>query len=119
VLARADVSCQPAHGEPFGWSAVEAMACGLPVVATDSAGLASVVPDAAGAKVPVSDPPALAAALATLLADPVRREAAGRAARAVVAERFSWPGVIDTVEGVLMSTLTERRRGAVTMSRSP
>jgi L-malate glycosyltransferase len=119
VLARADVSCQPAHGEPFGWSAVEAMACGLPVVATDSAGLASVVPDAAGAKVPVSDPPALAAALAALLADPARREAAGRAARAVVAERFSWSRVIDTVEGVLVSTLTERRRGAVTMTRSP
>jgi glycosyltransferase involved in cell wall biosynthesis len=119
VLARADVSCQPAHGEPFGWSAVEAMACGLPVVATDSAGLASVVPDAAGVKVPVEDPPALAAALAALLADPERREAAGRAARETVAERFAWDRVIDTIEAVLVRTVTEPRRGAVTMTRSP
>jgi hypothetical protein len=57
--------------------------------------------------------------LAALLGDPKRREAAGRAARETVAERFAWDRVIDTVEAVLVSILTERRSGAVTMSRSP
>jgi glycosyltransferase involved in cell wall biosynthesis len=100
VLARADVSCQPAHGEPFGWRAVEAMACGLAVVATDAAGIASVVPDAAGRKVPVGDAGALADALVELLGDRELRAAAGTAGRRAVEQLYAWDRVIDTVEAV-------------------
>lgn len=100
ILARADVSCQPAHFEPFGWSAVEAMACGLPVIVTDAGGLASVVPADAGIKVPVGDPRALAAALEALLRDPARRAALGAAGRRAVAASFDWPAVIDRLEQV-------------------
>jgi glycosyltransferase involved in cell wall biosynthesis len=100
VLARADVSCQPAHGEPFGWSAVEAMASGLAVVATDAAGIGTVVPDAAGRKVPVGDAGALADALVELLGDPELRTAAGAAGRRAVERLYAWDRVIDTVDAV-------------------
>jgi glycosyltransferase involved in cell wall biosynthesis len=110
VLARADVSCQPAHGEPFGWSAVEAMACGLPVVATDAGGLATVVPDAAGVKVPVGDARALATALEALLRNPARCAAMGRAGREAVATTYDWPGIIDRLEGVYADAIAARRR---------
>jgi len=100
TLARADVSCQPAHGEPFGWSAVEAMACGLPVITTDAGGLGSVVPAAAGLKVPVGDVAALADALEALLRDPARRAAMGAAGRAAVATTFEWAGVVSRLEAV-------------------
>jgi glycosyltransferase involved in cell wall biosynthesis len=100
ALARADVSCQPAHGEPFGWSAVEAMACGLPVIVTDAGGLGSVVPEAAGLKVPVGDERALARALEELLRDRDRREAMGAAGRRAVADTFEWTGIIDRLDAV-------------------
>lgn len=100
VLARADVACQPAHFEPFGWSAVEAMACGLPLIVTNAGGLASVVPGDAAVKVPVDDPRALADALEAVLRDPARRAAMGAAGRRAVAANFDWPRVIDHLEQV-------------------
>jgi len=101
LMARADVFCHPAHGEPFGTSAVEAMASGLPVVATSAGGLAHVVPDAAGLKVAPSDAPALVEALVALLGDPARRERMGAAGRAHVERTYAWERVIDRLEAAL------------------
>jgi glycosyltransferase involved in cell wall biosynthesis len=101
LMARADVFCHPAHGEPFGTSAVEAMASGLPVVATAAGGLAHVVPDDAGLKVPPADAPALAAALVALLGDPERRAAMAAAGRRHVEREFAWERVIDRLEAAL------------------
>jgi len=53
---RFDIYVQPSLDEPFGMAAVEAMACGLPVVATDAGGLAdSVIPGVSGFRVPLKD----------------------------------------------------------------
>jgi glycosyltransferase involved in cell wall biosynthesis len=69
-------------------AALEAMACGLPVVASDVGGLPEIVDPTVGALVPPGDPVALAEAVAGVLADP-RRSEKGRLARDRVVARWS------------------------------
>jgi glycosyltransferase involved in cell wall biosynthesis len=69
---------------------LEALAGATPVVATDLGGTGELVaPGSDGALVPANDPPALAAALAPLVADPVAARAMGQAGRAKVQDRFA------------------------------
>jgi glycosyltransferase involved in cell wall biosynthesis len=69
---------------------LEALASGVPVVASDLGGLSELVePGATGALVPPDDPQALAAALQPFLDDPAAALAMGRAGRAVVDARFA------------------------------
>ena len=68
--------------EPFGLVLLEAMACGVPVVATDHGGPSEIcVAGETGLLVPPGDSGALAEALSSLLRDPARAEALGRAGR--------------------------------------
>jgi glycosyltransferase involved in cell wall biosynthesis len=68
---------------------LEAAACARPIVATNVAGCREVArADETGLLVPPHDVPALAEAIATLAADPVRRHALGTAARALVEREF-------------------------------
>jgi glycosyltransferase involved in cell wall biosynthesis len=70
---------------------LEAMACGVPVVATDGGALPEVVgDDGDGIIVPAKDSRALAAAIARVLADPVLRAELGRRGRERVLKRFTW-----------------------------
>lgn len=99
--AAADVFASPATGqESFGITLVEAMAAGLPVVATDIPGYREVVTDQVdGLLVPPGDPGALAAGLRRVLTEPglaSRLSAAGR----LRAEGFSWDAVAPRVEEV-------------------
>jgi D-inositol-3-phosphate glycosyltransferase len=89
----ADVCLVPSHHESFGMAALEAMACGAPVVASRVGGLASTIQDGVtGMLVPPRDEVALASAIAALLGDDERRRALGeRAAR--WAQSFAWPSV--------------------------
>ncbi|WP_432561324.1 glycosyltransferase family 4 protein [Kineococcus sp. SYSU DK003] len=71
-------------------ASLEAMACGVPVVVTRTAGMEDYVADGeTGLLVPPGDPAALAAAVSGLLADPDRAAAMGRAAAERVRQRFS------------------------------
>ena len=71
LLKSADVYVQPSLWEGFGIAALEAMACGLPVIASGVPGLAEVVGDA-GVLVPPDSPSKLAEALRSLLDEPDR-----------------------------------------------
>ena len=89
-LAEADVFCLPSIYEGLPLAILEAMAAGLPVVATAVSGNPEAVEDGTtGLLVPPESAAALADALIALLADPERRRAMGEAGRARVAARFS------------------------------
>ncbi len=95
LLASAEVAAVPSLYEGFSLPAVEAMACGTPLVASR----AGAIPEVVGADgecallVAPGDSEALAAALATLFDDPKRRALMGAAGRARVLQRFSWSAV--------------------------
>ncbi len=75
LLAAADVHCQPnTSGEPFGIAFIEALAAGLPVVATRIGGALEIVDERCGRLVPPGDADALSTALTELIEDrPLRR----------------------------------------------
>ncbi|MBC7952363.1 MAG: glycosyltransferase family 4 protein [Rhodospirillaceae bacterium] len=87
----AHVFCLPSLEEGLPLTLLQAMACGLPVVASPQTGAADVIdPGQEGLIVPSGDPDALAEALASLIADPDARHAMGAAARARVAHGHGW-----------------------------
>jgi len=94
VMRTADVVvCAPWY-EPFGIVPLEAMASGVPVVASAVGGLTdSVVDGVTGILVPPRDPAAIADALGQLRADPARRRALGRAGRDRMEHGYSWATV--------------------------
>jgi N-acetyl-alpha-D-glucosaminyl L-malate synthase BshA len=80
LLRAADLFLLPSQSESFGLAALEAMACGVPVIASNVGGLPEVVPDGeAGALVPVGDVDAMAANALEYL-EPTRWERAREAA---------------------------------------
>lgn len=86
----ADLVAVPSRSESFGLVAVEAQACGTPVVAADVGGLRTAVEDGtSGVLVPDHDPHRWAKVLTELLHDDVRRAALARGALTVAA-RFRW-----------------------------
>jgi glycosyltransferase involved in cell wall biosynthesis len=96
----ADVFVMPtAELEMFGMAAVEAEACGVPVVASDHGGLRETVPTMCGGRFPPSDAGALADVLVGLLADGPRRQTCGVNARAH-ALRFSWPRIAADLDAI-------------------
>jgi glycosyltransferase involved in cell wall biosynthesis len=86
--ALADAFCSPSGYEGFGFTVAEAMAAGVPVVASRNSSLPEVVGDA-GVLLDALTPEAIAAALRPLLADPPRRRALGAAGKARAAT-FLW-----------------------------
>jgi D-inositol-3-phosphate glycosyltransferase len=101
LLRSADVViCAPWY-EPFGIVPLEAMGCGVPVVASAVGGLQDTVVDSVtGLLVPPRDPVALAAAVKSLLDDPVRRQAYGRAGRDRAERRYTWSRVASSTADI-------------------
>lgn len=92
--AAADVCVVPSHYEPFGLVAIEAMASGTPVVASDVGGLQfTVVPEETGLLAPCKDDAAFAVAIDRILSDAEYRNKLGKEARKRVETMFSWAGV--------------------------
>jgi glycosyltransferase involved in cell wall biosynthesis len=92
MYAEAEVAVVPSLYEGFSLPAVEAMACGVPVVATTGGALPEVVgPDGDAARtVAPGDPSALAAMLVEVLGDPQQRARLGERGRVRALERFTW-----------------------------
>lgn len=89
LLEGCDVYANSSISEGISLTILEAMAAGLPVVATRVGGTPEIVDAATGRLVPSRDPETLGQALAALAADAELRQTLGRAARARVEERFT------------------------------
>jgi starch synthase len=107
MLAAADVYAFPSRHEGFALAPLEAMACGLPLVAADAPGIAAGLAGGerhGGIVVPREDAGALAGALGALLDDERRRSALAERARARAVEAFS----LDAVGRQLRAILVDR-----------
>jgi glycosyltransferase involved in cell wall biosynthesis len=103
---QADLFVLPSRRESFGLVLAEAMACGLPVVATTAGAIPEVVEDGVtGILVPPDDAEALADAVVSLLSDRPRMQAMGAAGAKRVRERFTWDKVAQRVVGGYDSVL--------------
>ncbi len=111
LYRRAALVVVPSRYEGFGLPAVEAMACGTPVVTTDAGALAEVVQVAGGGvTVPPDDPEALAKAISDLLARPEERHRLGARARPRVESAYAWPRIAERTLDVYQQ-LNKRGRG--------
>jgi D-inositol-3-phosphate glycosyltransferase len=105
----ADALVVCSFSESFGLAALEAHACGTPVVATPVGGLAHIVADEeSGFLVDTRDPAVFAARLKTLLADDDLRESF-RAAAKEAASEFSWEKTAETLHTLYECLIKERR----------
>lgn len=104
----ADLVAVPSHSESFGLVALEAQACGTPVVAAAVGGLVVAVDDErSGVLVPGHDPVRWAQVLSELVADPARLRRLGQGAL-VQAERFGWDACVEAMLGVYSGARRER-----------
>jgi glycosyltransferase involved in cell wall biosynthesis len=85
--------------EMFGMAALEALACGKPVVASDHGGLREAVPERCGARFTPGNAAGLAATIDELLRDPEALRAASSCAREH-AETLSWPSITEQLEAI-------------------
>ena len=89
-----DVCVIPSHYEPFGLVAIEAMACGVPVVASNVGGLKfTIIPEETGLLVEPKDTEAFASSIYRILFDDLWVRKMRKQASANVNQRFSWAGV--------------------------
>jgi D-inositol-3-phosphate glycosyltransferase len=108
----ADVCVMPSYSESFGLVALEAQACGCPVVASGVSGLRSVVRDeVSGYLIDEHEPAAYAERIGRLLADRELAQQMGRRG-SLLAQRFSWKRTADRLEG-LFDHVVERNQALV------
>ena len=111
-LAEADIFVLPSRSEAFPNAVLEAMAAGLPIVASGVGGILELIDDGrSGLLTPPDDPRSLADRITTLMADPALAASLGAAARAEAASRYSFERMVASFDGLYSSEL--RRRGIV------
>ncbi len=112
LLAAFDVIAAPSDNEAFSLALAEAMASGLPVVATRVGGMAEIVEDGVtGLLIERDDLRSLVSTISRLLGDKPLREKIGAAARASVIERFSRKSAIDRIERLYLNGNAEALNG--------
>ena len=110
-LNAADLTVLPSVREQFGQVIVEGMACGLPAIAVDAHGPATIVDDGdTGWLVPPDDEDALAAAIVEAVDDDDERLRRGDAAYRAARERYSWPALAEGVAHVYEEARSSRGR---------
>jgi len=110
-LSAADLYVLPSRHEGFAVAPLEAMACGLPVIAADVPGIADVLPrgaESGGLIVPREDAGALADALTGLLASPDEASGLGARARREIENRFSLPTVGQALDSFMFGGSPDR-----------
>jgi glycosyltransferase involved in cell wall biosynthesis len=111
LLAEADLFVLPSRSEAFPNAVIEAMAAGLPVVATHVGGIAELVQqERTGVLVPSEDPEALAGAVLNLMARPEFANALGRTARQEVEREYSLSSMVARFEELYESELAAAGR---------
>ena len=110
--AESTIAVVPSLYEGFGFPAGEAMACQVPVVSTRGGALPEVVGEdgACGLLVAPRDGLSLARAIESLLADPARRVAMGKAGRARVLAQFTWRRAAERTVDAYREVIEQRRR---------
>ena len=111
LLAAADLFCLPSRREGMGVALLEAMAAGLPVVASRVGGMVEAFEDGvSGLHVEVGDTQGLALALGSVVEDPQRAASLGAAARARVVAEFDISRMCQKTEALYLS-LAQQTRG--------
>jgi glycosyltransferase involved in cell wall biosynthesis len=106
LLAQADLFVLPSRSEAFPNGAMEAMAAGLPVIASRVGGLVDLIEDGrTGILVSPAEPPQFAAAIEELVLNPERAFALGSAARDEVARRYSFERMVGAFEQLYFTQL--------------
>lgn len=113
LLRACDLFLLPSESESFGLAALEALSCGVPVVATAVGGLPEVIPPEVGTLCPVGDVAALAEAGLALLA-PQRHAEASEAARAHVLAHFQHGPLTARYEALYRRVLGRAGRSGAT-----
>jgi glycosyltransferase involved in cell wall biosynthesis len=109
LLASSDLFILPSRSEAFPNSAMEAMAAGLPVIASAVGGLLDLIEDGRnGLLVPACDVAALATTIERLMAQPTLAVALGASARRHVRERYSFDRMIAGFEHLYLTELHAR-----------
>lgn len=113
TLLRAKALVAPSLGqESFGMVLTRAYACSLPVVASDIPGYREVLTPEAAVAVPPGNVSALVDAVERLVADEPRREAMGRAGRALAVEHYAWPKIAERLVRIYESVVDVGRGAA-------
>jgi glycosyltransferase involved in cell wall biosynthesis len=97
----ADVFVLASHFEGYGMAAAEALAYGLPIIATAAGALTQTIPPDSGILIPPNDAAALAAALRAVIADGTRRQQYRDAARAAAKTLPTWRATAETIAQVI------------------
>ena len=114
LLRSADVLVSVPWYEPFGMVPLEAMACGVPVIASAVGGHLDTISDGrTGALVPPRDPAALAQRLREMLADPARLAAIGSAAAVRARSCYGWDRIAADMELLYRQVLTNAPAPAI------
>lgn len=117
LLAQADIFCCPSvWNDPFPLAPLEAMATGLPIVASRVGGLPEALAFGGGILVPPNDPGALAAALESLVSDAEFRSKLGSAARDAFRQHFKWSNVRSQYETALKIMVSESQLGEMVLN---
>lgn len=110
ALVDADVFLLPSLSENFGMAAVEAMACGLPVVVSDQVGIADMINEEQAGIVTPLEPDAIASAVMKLLSDPQFARSMGAAGSRAVRQRYAPAKIARRMLAEFECILSERQR---------